>query len=650
MALFPTACPYDCPAGCSLLARVEEGKVIEITGDPSNPVTKGLVCGKIRRQPESMYHPDRLTQPMRRVGPKGSGTFSPITWTEATEEITARWKALMAEGKAHSILPYSFAGTMGCINRNCGTAFFHALGASRLERTICSSATDAAWTSIMGSSCDLSQEDLEYSDFILLWGVNLPATRIHNLSIMERARTAEKKVILIDVYENPSAGCATETLLIRPGTDGALALAMLHVLDREGLTNSRYLSANTTGWPALQATLSQYTPEWAASVTGLSAERIHLLALQYGRANAPVIHMGGGLARRRNGAENARAIFCLPAAVGAWRKRGGGIFGVATAPPLVDLTAVRRPDWIDPATPVINMNQLGQALEGDSIRSLYVYHANPAAAAPDQNAVLRGLARTDLFTVVHERFMTDTARYADILLPAAYMTETEDLYTPYGCASIQYVKPVAPPYKQCKGNWEVFQILAAAMELMDPFFSQTPAQLCRSMVTGSPHLTAEEKSRVLAGDPVFPKKPFPLPINTSNHKIHLADPQPPRWLPPIQEGTLCLVTAPAIHSLNSSFHEVDSMKSLRGKPTLHMNNEDAASRGIAHGDSVVAFNELGQADFIAALDKAVAPGTVVAEGVFPGKHTVNALTHQRLSDMGRASTFNDNPVEVRKAY
>lgn len=646
MPVCRTACPYDCPDGCSLLATVEEGRVVQVTGDPANPYTGGLVCAKLARFPQSVNSPHRLTVPLRRTGPKGSGQFAPISWEEAIREIAEHWKALIAAHGPECILPYSYAGTMGAVQRSCGEGFFHALGACRLERTICSSAKSVAWASVMGNSCDLSPFDLEHSDLCLIWGSNLPATRLHLLPILKRAKARGQKLILLDVYESPSADLADQVLLLRPGSDGALALALLHVLDREGLTDEAWLAAHTTGWPALKAALSSYPPEWAAPITGLEPDVIRNLAREYGRAAAPVILAGSGFTRLGNGGENARALLCLPAAVGAWAKRGGGTYGFCSSPTLVDKNPVRRPDL--GGGRLVNINQLGQALEGDSIRSLYIYHANPAAVTSDQNAILRGLAREDLFTVVHERFLTDTARYADLLLPATFMTEQEDLFTPYGYRSIQYVQPVSRAPGACKSNLEVFRLLSAALGLADPWAGRTAGELCRAMVEDSPRLSREEKDRVLAGEPVVQPGPFPLPVETGDGKIHLADPEPPAWKPPHGgPEPLCLVCAPAVHTLNSTFNEVPELCRLRGEMTLRLNAADAAARGIHHGDAVTAENELGRVVFTAALDRAVAPGAAVAEGVFPGEGTVNALTHQRLSDLARATTMNDNTVEVR---
>lgn len=646
-----SACPYDCPEGCSLLVETDGAAVTAITGDPANPYTDGWVCAKLRNLPSALRSPHRILTPLRRTGPKGSGQFVPISWAQAVEEISGRWKALIAQYGPETILPYSYAGTMGAVHRNCGEGFFRALGASELTRTLCSSGKSAGWQSVMGDSCDLSPWDVEHSDLILLWSSNLPATRAHLIPILRRAKARGAQVILIDVYETPSAALADRSILVRPGSDGALALSMLQVLQAEGLTDEGYLSAHTTGWDALKATLGRWTPEQTQTVTGLAPETVRALARAYGAAQAPCIVLGSGFSRSGNGGEATRAIAALPAAVGAWAKRGGGTYGVCSSPSLVDKSLVKLPHLARPETQTVNINQLGPALAGEGVRtpihSLYVYHANPAAVTSDQNAVLRGLGREDLFTVVHERYMTDTARYADLILPAPYMVETEDLYTPYGYRQIQYVTPVTDPPGEVKGNWQVFSLLARAMGLDDPHFGRSVGELCREMVERSRWLTGEQKARVLAGEPVVLETPFPLPVETEDGKIHLADPAPITWYPPHGgPEALRLVCAPAVHTLNSSFNEVPALEQARGPMTLRMNAGDAARRGLSHGDVALCLNELGRVRFTVALDRDVAPGTVVAEGVYPGRDTVNALTHARLSDLGAATTLNDNTVEV----
>lgn len=652
MSTCRSACPYDCPEGCSLLVETQGDTVASITGDPANPYTDGWVCAKLRNLPQAINSPHRILTPLRRTGAKGSGVFEPISWDEAIGEIAGRWKELMAQYGPETILPYSYAGTMGAVQRNCGEGFFHALGASQLKRTLCSSGKSAGWQSLMGDSCDLAPWDVAHSDLILLWSTNVPATRAHLAPILRKAKANGAKIILIDVYANPSADLADQTVLIQPGSDGALALSMLQVLDQEGLTDEAWLSQHTVGWEELRATLDIWSPEETQCLIGQTPDAIRELALAYGRAEAPCIVLGSGFSRSGNGGEATRAIAALPAAVGAWAKRGGGTYGICSSPSLIDKSPVKRPDLARPEGQVVNINQLGPALAGKGVKtpihSLYVYHANPAAVTSDQNAVRRGLAREDLFTVVHERYMTDTARYADLILPAPYMVETADLYTPYGYRQLQFVTPAVRAPSQVKSNLEVFSLLAAALGLEDPFGGLAAEELCRKMVETSSVLSPAEKDRVLSGEPVVLESPFPLPIATTDGKVHLADPII-SWFPPHGGSEpFHLVCAPAVHTLNSSFNEAPALRELRGEMTVRMNGEDAARLGLAQGDRVVCWNDLGEMTCTLRLDRAVSPMTVVAEGVYPGENTVNCLTHARLSDWGEATTMNDNTVWVRK--
>lgn len=651
MPTFRSACPYDCPEGCSLLVETDGEKIAAVTGDPANPYTAGTVCGKMGRLPEAVNSPERILTPLRRAGAKGEGRFVPISWKEALEEISTRWKALMAQYGPETILPCSYAGTMGAVQRHCGEGFFHDLGASDLVRTLCSSGKSAGWESVMGASCDLSPWEVGESDLILLWSTDVAATRLHLGPIIRGAKSRGARVVLIDVFENSSAPLADEVLLVRPGTDGALALAMLRMLDAEGLTDEGWLAEHAAGWAELKATLGPWTAERAGALTGLEPAAIRALALAYGRAKAPCIVAGSGFSRSGNGGEAARAIAALPAAVGAWGKRGGGTYGFCSAPALVDKGLMKRPWKTDQDRQRVNINRLGPALLGKGVRTpihaLYVYHGNPAAVLSDQNGVRRGLAREDLFTVVHERYLTDTARFADLILPAPYMVETEDLYTPYGYRQIQYVRPVVPPPGEVKSNWEVFCLLAAALGVDDPHYRRSAGDLCRELVEGSAALTAEEKARVLAGEPVVLEAPFPLPIGAADGKVHLADPAPITWYPPHGgPEPFRLVCAPSVHTLNSSFNEIPAQRERRGERTVRMNRADAAALGLAHGDRVVCANDLGETEALLALDRAVAPGAVVAQGVYPGADGINSLTHPRLSDLGEATTLNDNTVTV----
>ncbi|HZV81146.1 MAG TPA: molybdopterin-dependent oxidoreductase, partial [Geobacteraceae bacterium] len=476
-----SVCPYDCPDTCSLLIEVAGDTAVKVSGDPDHPFTRGMLCSKMNRYELTVHSPRRLQTPLLRSGPKGSGTFTPVTWNEAIELIAARWRQIIAEHGSESILPYSYAGTMGLVQRNSGHPFFHRLGASRLDRTICSPAKSAGWKAVMGETPTVDPDEVAESDLVILWGINAVATSIHFTLGVAAAKKRGAKVWLIDTYRTPTAGTADRSILIRPGSDGALALGVMHILHRDALIDEEFIAAKVQGYSDFAATiLPGYRPEHVADITGIPPAVIEEFAAAYARASAPFIRLGSGLTRYGNGAMTARTIACLPALVGAYGKKGGGCFPDTATGGAFAMNEVTREDFMTVPTRVINMNRLGEALTvlNDSpVMSLYVYHSNPAAIAPDQNAIIRGLSRSDLFTVVHERFMTDSARYADIVLPATSSLEHSDIYRSYGTYMIQRAKGVIPPVGESKSNWETFSLLAAAMGFEEPFFRQSADEL-----------------------------------------------------------------------------------------------------------------------------------------------------------------------------
>ena len=458
-----STCPFDCPDACGLLVEVdvEAGRALAVRGDPEHPWSRGSLCPKMTAYERTVHAPGRLATPLLRDGPKGEGRFRRASWDEAVALVAARWRAIVAEHGAEAILPYSYAGTMGLVQRNAGHAFFHALGASRLERTICSPAKEAAWSAVMGDTLAPDPEEIAESDLVVVWGLDAVATHLHLVPRLKEARARGVEVLLVDTYRTPTARVADRTFLVRPGTDGALALGLLHLLAREDQVDRAFVAAHVLGFDALEReVLPEWTPARTAAVTGLSPEDLAALAGAIGRARAPFFRIGSGLSRYGNGCDAIRAILALPAARGAWAVPGGGALCSTSSGLAFDLSAVTRPDLQPRPTRLVNMNQLGHALsalDGPRVMSLYVYHSNPAAVAPDQNAVLAGLAREDLFTVVHERFLTDTARYADVVLPATSSLEHPDLYRAYGHYNIQRVRAAIPPVGEARPNWEVFQ-------------------------------------------------------------------------------------------------------------------------------------------------------------------------------------------------
>jgi len=663
-----SVCPYDCPDTCGLLVTVDNGCAISVCGDPDHPVTRGLLCPKMGHYEQTVHSPRRLTTPLRRVGTKGAGEFEPISWERAIELVCSRWRGLIDSHGAEAILPYSYAGTMGLLQRNAGHAFFNKLGASRLERTICSPAKDAGWKALMGETPAMDHAEIEQNDLVILWGINAAATSIHAMRDAQKARRNGATVWAIDTYRTPTCESADEAFLIRPGSDGALVLAMLHVIVREELLDRNFIDANVLGFKELTAKiLPDCSPARMAEVCGLPAAVIERLAREYARARAPFIRLGSGLTRYGNGAMTVRTIACLPAAVGAWGKPGGGIFiGTATGGAF-PLQTVTREDFITTMPRLVSMNQLGAALTeltSPQVMSLYVYHSNPAAIAPDQNAVIRGLEREDLFTVVHERFLTDTARYADIVLPATSSLEHSDLYRCYGSYQAQRCGAAIPPVGEAKSNWEVFSLLAAGMGWDEPFFRLSADELVELLLIAetpwrSPDLTEllRQGEPVMLTPPTEPKKKWLTPSGKIE-VLNVREVEPlPCLLPTHAERDgypLRLQPATTPFALNSSFYEQDELRSKQKCMELLMNRVDAELRGLSDGQTVTASNDRGTVRFTLKVSERVPAGTVVTEGVWwqefiPGDRGVNALTSQRLTDGGRGSTLYDVTVEVRGA-
>ena len=462
-----SACPYDCPDGCGLLVETDGKCVYRVKGDPDHPVTRGFVCRKMQHYERTVHSPRRIPTPLRRVGEKGKGEFVPISWEEAVDEITTRWKALIAAYGAEVILPYSYAGTEHQIQYGCGEAFFGRLGASRLERTICAKAKDAGFEQIIGATPGQNPRDLSHCDYIIIWGSNVTATWIHAHSEILAAKKNGAHVVLIDVYATPAAALADEVLLVRPGTDAFLALAMDRLLQQEGRLDRAFLDRHTLGAAEFLATLAPYTLEAAAQTTAVPKETIASVARGFAAARSPVILFGAGMSRHGNGAMTIRCVTTLAAVTGAFAKPFGGIIGNASSSAAYRDDLVTRPDFQQRRVRSINMGQIGSALtelNDPPILSLYVYSSNPASIAPNQSAVLRGLRREDLFTVVHERFLTDTAKYADIVLPADTAMEHGDLAASYGNLCIQKTDPVIAPLGESKSNFETFALLGRAMD------------------------------------------------------------------------------------------------------------------------------------------------------------------------------------------
>ncbi len=656
-----SVCPYDCPDCCGLLVEIADKRAIRVTGDPDHPTTRGTLCAKMNHYEKTVHSPERLTEPLLRCGKKGEGKFRPISWAEAIKRIGEQWSNIIAESGPEAILPYSYAGTMGILQRNAAHPFFHRMGASLLERGICMPAKGAGWQAVMGDTPAPDPDEVLSSDLVILWSCNAAATNIHFLHRVKRAQQRGAKVWLIDLYRHRTAAVADRTFLVNPGSDAALALGMMHILVRDNLCDLAFIAAQVQGFAELQQVLPAYTPEAVSRITGLAPEVIEEMTASYAAARAPFINIGGGVSRYRNGAMSVRSIVCLPALVGAWAKQGGGCFvgtstGAAFDMPQIEGTALRQ------GTPrTINMSCLGDALtelNSPPVKGLYIHSSNPAVVAPDQNRVLAGLARDDLFTVVHERFMTDSARYADILLPATSSLETSDVYRSYGSYSVQRSRPLIPAVGESKSNREVFALLASEMGYAEPIFHKSDDELITEL-TATPNgwWDGIDMQAFASGHPVELSPPADSGYSTPSGRIEIFNPlleeKLPRYLAlSDQRFALQLVTAPALKTLNSTFFERDELRDRQ--MGLMVNGSEARKRGLGEGDLVTAFNDLGEVDFYLQLDDEVPAGLAIAEGVWwiafaPGQRTVNSLTSQQLTDAGGGSTFYDNRIELKMA-
>ena len=657
-------CPYDCPSSCGLLMEVENGKIIRVKNDPDHPVSRNGICRKTIRYEKSIYSEKRILSPLKRTGPKGSGQFEPISWDAAVKEITDKWKAIITQYGPEAILPWTYSGVMSDIQRGCGTAFFNRMGASKIVGSLCSPAKGAAYTSVAGKTGCLDPHELNDSDYYIIWGSNMAATRLQALADLNKPENRHKKKVLIDTYANPAARHFDQTICIKAGTDGALALAMMHVLDKESLSDDDFLKEYTEGYDVFRDTLKGYTPEWAEKETGIPAEVIRQLARNYAAAKAPAIIFGSGTSRHLNGGMTCRLIIILSLFTGAWKQKGGGLCGCTPIDTTyVDQSLINRPDFRRNNARSFNINQTGMALAltGDeAVRSLYVYGGNAANTAGNQDKIIEGLLREDLFTVVHERFMTETALYADIILPATFSVEQHDIYRSYGYCTLGTAYPVIKPLGQCKSNWDTFCLLAQAMGYEDDYFRQTEAEMLQNILDHpTPAVAAlpEEKKKILQeGGAIAMPYSNHMKIGTPSGKFRIIDESLPEPIPHYfkinaDNYPLHLVASPSVYSLNSEFRDRKDLMDARGSQKLIMHTADAAARGIKTGQLIKAFNDRAEVVFEALVTDQIGKGNVVCEGVYRrdqcvGGRAMNALTSERLADMADGTTMNDNRVEV----
>jgi anaerobic selenocysteine-containing dehydrogenase len=681
------ACPHDCPDACATLVTVEEGRATRIQGDPDHPFTAGFLCAKVNRYLERTYHRDRLTTPLRRVGPKGSGQFAPATWDEALDAIAAKLSSIAqsADGP-QSILPYSYAGTMGLVQgSSMDRRFFNLLGASKLDRTICSMAGTVGMQMTVGASVGADGEGLPQSDLVLLWGTNTLTANPHLWPFVRKAHENGARVIAIDPIRTRTADQCDEWIGIRPGTDAALALGMMNVIFAEGLQDDDYLAKYTLGENELRARAAEYTPVRVAQITGIPEARIVELGREYGRAKAAFVRINYGLQRHAGGGMAVRTIACLPAVAGHWRRAGGGVQLSTSANFQFNKKALELPDLSSGPVRLINMIRLGEALTksdagvgGPPVKALVVYNSNPAAVAPDTNEVLRGLAREDLFTVVLEHFQTDTADWADWILPATTQLEHWDVHFSYGHLYVTLNKPAIAPMGEAKPNSEIFRLLAARMGMTHASLKDDDVTLIRQALDSTHDkmkgvtfdtLMANGWARLNVPVPHVPfaEGGFPTPSGkcefvSERMKGMGLDPLP-AFTPPYEfpdsvpelaaRFPLTLISSPRHQFLNSSFVNVDSLR-RNAEPEILIHPHDAARRGIGEGMRVIIENDRGHFTGVAKVGDGVREGVVWAPSIWWMKLTVdhanaNATTSQRETDLGHGPVFYDNLVEVSPA-
>lgn len=673
------ACPHDCPDTCALLTTVQDGVAIKVQGDPAHAQTGGVLCTKVSRYTERTYHPDRVLHPLKRVGPKGSGQFVQVSWDEALDDIAQRLAAIAARDP-EAILPYSYAGTMGLVQgESMDRRFFHQLGASLLERTICASAGGMGLVHSIGAKVGMKVEQFVHSHLILIWGGNPVGSSLHFWRYAQEAKRRGARLVCIDPRRTETAEKCHQHIALRPGTDAALALAMMHELITHDWLDHDYIAQHTTGWPALRDRALQWTPERAAEVCGIEADVIRELAQAWGTTRPAAIRLNYGMQRTRGGGNAVRAVACLPALTGAWREAAGGLLMSASGHFPVQRDALGRPDLLGERLPrSINMSTIGDALlslQPDTaqrpIEALVVYNSNPLAVAPESAKVARGLMRDDLFTVVLEHFMTDTADLADYVLPATTQLEHWDVHASYGHTDVLLNRPAIAPVGEARPNTAIFRALAQRMGpawgFDQPCFADDDEALCRQAYGGEidfEQLLAHGHVTLPVPDAPFAQGGFPTPSGRFEFFSERLAVQGLEGLPDFlpnhetpQAGgrhPLAMISPPARNFLNSSFANLKSLRDIERTPVLEIHPDDAAPRGIHDGDLVRVFNDRGDYHCTAVVGPRARPGVVNGLGIWwrkdgPKGTNVNELTSQHLTDLGQAPTFYDCAVEVARA-
>lgn len=674
-------CPHDCPDTCAMLVTVEDGRAIRMAGDPEHPVTQGFLCTKVAKYLERTYHDGRLLHPQIRVGAKGEGRFRRATWDEALDLIATNLQRIIDTHGPQAILPYSYAGTMGLLQgESMDRRFFHRIGASLLDRTICASAGVEALNLTYGTRMAPDPEDIVDAKLIVLWGTNTLTSNPHLWPFIRKAKANGATTICIDPLRTRTAVACDEHIAIRPGTDAALALAMMHVLFRDNLEDRGYLAEMTLGWEGLrERVLNDYAPSRVAEICRIPVETIEHLAHRYGTTRPTFIRLNYGLQRHAGGGSAVRAISILPAVTGAWEDAGGGaMLSTSGTFSKLDTASIARPDLIPPGTRTINMTRLGEALtriDNPRVMAFINYNSNPGSIAPDRENVIAGLRREDLFSVVLEHFQTDTADYADVLLPATTQLEHEDIHKAYGHTFLMFNARAIEPLGEALPNTEIFRRIAARMNLDSPELQESDETMMRQLLRNMPFTLEELRERAsIRLDIPKPHLPYRrgTRLSTPSGKIEIDCARAaaagvdrlPEYVPPyeseernpelVRRFPLALISPPAHSFLNSTFVNVASLRRAAGKPTLEIHADDADARGIEAGSIVSIFNDRGAFKAEAVITDRVRPGVVSAPSVWWAKLTddrtnANHTTSQALTDLGGGATFYDNQVDVQPA-
>jgi len=662
-------CAHDCPDMCSLLAEVEGGRVRRIKGDPDQPFTAGFACAKVNRDAEMVHSPERLTTPLRRVGAKGEGRFAPVSWEEALDEITARWRSIIAESGPLALLGYAYSAHQGQMNRGLVLGLFHALGTSRLiAGTVCDTCCEEAWNVTVGPIGGADPEAVEEADLIVSWGADLVATNVHFWAKVEAAQRRGVKLVVIDPRRSRTARGADRYLQIRIGTDAALALGVMHILARDGLVDRDYIEASTLGFERLEAeVLPRFPPDRVAAITGLAEAEIEDLGRLYGEAKRSFIRLGEGMTRLARGGEALRAVALLPGVTGAYGRRGGGALLLTAASCELDYAALRKPSGPE-VTRQVNHLRLGDALltmTDPPLRGLFIAANNPAVTCPDAGKVREGLMRVDLFTVVHDPFLSVTARYADIVLPAATYLESEDLYRAYGTYYLQYAPAAVAPQGEAWSNFRLAQELARRMGLTDNVFRMSPREAMAELFRGAKGpVAALDLDEVRAGRPIRLAPAGGQEFRTPSGRLEFYSGQlaaqdlapMPDWQPDPEEERdaarwpLRLLTAPGYFQSHTAYSGVAFLRRREGPPACILHPEEATRRGLSDGDEVRLFNDRGAVGLVLRVSDEVLPGVVLVPGQRPDGETVagtvNILCSDRYTDLGDGATYQSTFLEV----